>query len=250
MNTEYWNNRASNNKSIGESVISRYSSLVCLNAVVRGLSLCKIGNVLKTDLWNEGVEPERDVLSHFDMPNLVGMDISKLVCLKAHKRLQELRVTQGDFRQLPFKGQSIQAIIDLSTIDHVSESDAARVIQDYTRILSQDGVLFLAYAQNTPFACMYWGNMEGVYVFNASTIGKELRKHFDIIEDRGLNILPNLLLLPPKRWFSIMLWHLPRHIQNITLRCLLFLEDSVLTKFFKGFIGMRLHIAIKRRSVT
>lgn len=63
-------------------------------------------NLLKIDLWNEGIECQRDILSHFQNDenfNLYGIDISPVVLSRAKSRLKNVNLVQGDIRNLPFK---------------------------------------------------------------------------------------------------------------------------------------------------
>ena len=63
-------------------------------------------NLLKTDLWNEGVRTDRDILGAYQEEEkllLYGIDISRTTCLQAKRRLKRLNVLQGSIRNLPFK---------------------------------------------------------------------------------------------------------------------------------------------------
>lgn len=102
------------------------------------------GLVLKTDLHNEimggfrsldecGLDPLRTVYLEFD----------RLTCERVKRAKPELRIVRGDIRRLPFASDTFQAVVDLSTIDHVLPSETAGVIAGYHRVLVPWGLLLL-----------------------------------------------------------------------------------------------------------
>ena len=104
---------------------------------------------LKTDLWNEGVETERCVISvleqRYDFLNTVGIDISGPNCRRAKDRLQRTPIINADIRALPFARESFDAIFDLSTIDHVPLTEAEKVLNEYWRVLRKSGMLLIIF---------------------------------------------------------------------------------------------------------
>jgi len=106
---ELWNKQA--NKSL-RSEPSEWFSYYIGNSYLRAT---RIGlkhvpsnkiNLLKTDLWNEGIEYERDVLGHYQYHkdlNLYGIDISPFVCLHAKSRANNIHILCGDIRRLPLE---------------------------------------------------------------------------------------------------------------------------------------------------
>jgi SAM-dependent methyltransferase len=110
------------------------------------------GNLLKTDLWNEGVECQRDILKQFerhDNMKLFGVDIAHVTCVLAKNNLNKVNVLQGDIRSLPFKDASFDMVLDLSTLDHVPLHQALEAIQEYKRVLKKDGILVLIFWTTT-----------------------------------------------------------------------------------------------------
>jgi SAM-dependent methyltransferase len=95
---------------------------------------------LKTDLWNEGKKNERFFM---DSPGInFGIDISGQVCrLAKEKAGGRLRVVNASIGFLPFRPQSFDLILDISTIDHFDEPEHA--IKEYCRILKPQGVVLI-----------------------------------------------------------------------------------------------------------
>lgn len=101
---------------------------------------------LKTDLWNEGVETNRDILGRLELCQrlrIVGVDVSNVTCQLARKHLQNTFIANADIRHLPFKNESFDTIFDLSTIDHVLPSEMPVVLGEYQRTLKGPGLLLL-----------------------------------------------------------------------------------------------------------
>jgi SAM-dependent methyltransferase len=108
--------------------------------------------ILKTDLWNEGLGGERDVLGSlgpFAAARRVGVDLSLSVCAAARSRTPDLAAVQADIRALPFRAGSMGALLDLSVIDHVPGGVVPAVIAEYRRVLSPDGVLLVVFWQRS-----------------------------------------------------------------------------------------------------
>lgn len=257
LSSKFWNNQADEKKHFDASLIDKtrfvadYFNAVCYRLLSRYVGFAgKV--VLKTDLWNESVSPEREVLSYYSGSCQVGSDISGTVCKGALKRNRLLLVCQGDIRDLPFKSGAFDIILDISTIDHVSESDAVRVIAEYARLLKSGGKLFLLYAQKYSFACHYWNNaFEGVYLLDSHLIGKCVASQLEVMADRGLDFMHGLFGLGPKRLFErFLVWHCPVFIQRLVVAFVFGLECSFFSRLFRGYCGLRVNIAVKRGGVN
>jgi len=119
-----------------------------MTAIDLTLRHCQTGrpHALKTDLWNEGVGTNRDVmgrLEHDKKLSLFGIDVSAYTCGLAKIRLKDTSIANADLRSLPFKGKSFDAIFDLSTIDHVPPNQIPVVLGEYQRILKESGLLLM-----------------------------------------------------------------------------------------------------------
>ncbi|MFI5165906.1 MAG: class I SAM-dependent methyltransferase [Thermoanaerobaculales bacterium] len=108
--------------------------------------------VLKTDLWNECIGGARDVLGHLQARGegrFFGVDLSRVVCVRGRANVPRAQVVQADISALPFRAESFDAVLDLSTLDHLSDADAAKAIGEYRRVLRGSGVLLLMFWQRS-----------------------------------------------------------------------------------------------------
>ncbi len=159
---EYWNDVAKN------FVVGRYSWFGLFLApywklerrLVMELLLCFLPPVpedrkwllLKTDLWNEGIDDLAWQIYELLGDNkvsfeVVGIDISPITCRLAETRMhtERLMVVCTDVRELPFRDNTYDAILDASTLDHIPPDDVANVISEYERILKGGGTLVLIF---------------------------------------------------------------------------------------------------------
>lgn len=56
---------------------------------------------------------------------------------------------QADIRALPFRAGAVDAVIDLSVLDHVEVAEVGDVIAGYRRVPRRDGVLLLVFWQHS-----------------------------------------------------------------------------------------------------
>jgi len=109
---------------------------------------------LKTDLWNEGVETNRDILGALERNrnlSLFGVDISKVVCYLAKRRLKNTNIIRADIRSMPFREGSFDIIFDLSTIDHVPPHQVPIVVREYRRALKKYALMLLVFWYESAF---------------------------------------------------------------------------------------------------
>lgn len=105
-------------------------------------------NLLKVDLWNEGIASQRNVLGRYQNNKnfcLYGIDISKIVCSNAKSKTNNVQIVHATIEKLPFKTNFFDIILDPSTLDHVSETKAINVLQEYKRVLKKNGILVLVF---------------------------------------------------------------------------------------------------------
>ena len=87
--------------------------------------------VLKTDLWNECLGGAREIAGYFherDGLRFFGLDLLHPVCVEGRARVPAMHVVQADIRALPFRAGSFDAVLDLSTLDHLPEAGVAEAI--------------------------------------------------------------------------------------------------------------------------
>jgi len=108
--------------------------------------------LLKTDLWDEGIDSSSWQIYELLGDNkvsfeVVGIDISPITCRLAETRMhtERLMIACTDARKLPFRDNTYDAILDASTLDHIPPDDVANVISEYERILKGGGTLVLIF---------------------------------------------------------------------------------------------------------
>jgi len=239
---------------------ARYTQIQCINAWKKGLRYIDNNtiNVLKTDLWTEGVDRRREILNHLlseikgRRVNAYGMDISRDVCLQAKNNGTEGNIVQGDIRSLPFRENFFDLILDLSTLDHLPLHQVPCVIRGYKRCLKREGVLVLMFAPSGGLFELFghyhvYGGLKLIltgkykeerlsrdfYTFPTSSVKVYLKNNgFKILEEYAVHflniILPPLIdLLSPSRIYKLF--------QDI--------EYSKISKYLKFFAPMYIFIA-------
>ena len=107
--------------------------------------------MLKTDLWNEAIDSSSGSLSDFlrtqeTQISVVGMDISLAIVRRARKMCnQEYMLNQCDSKRLPYRDNTFDFILDLSTLDHMSPMHVGMVMNEYNRVLNKGGILTLVF---------------------------------------------------------------------------------------------------------
>jgi len=113
--------------------------------------------ILKTDLWNEGVEYDRDLFTEVSKVHvkkkLFAVDISRKICNLGKKRLKDkTEVVCSSVVNPPFKDKSFDFILDISTIDHFPTKQTKLVIEKYRSVLKDDGILLVVFDSGLNFA--------------------------------------------------------------------------------------------------
>jgi len=194
--------------------------------------------LLKSDLWNEGIDTARDILGLYQDRNnfeLYGIDISPTVCFYAKKRLNNTNIIQGDIRFLPFRDNSVNIVLDLSTIDHLPENQALKVLHEYFRVLRRGGVLVLVFWSKS-FSVKYLKRLRDSptqFYFSVRRIKNEVKVKFDILEEYAI---ATLLGIP---YLLGVLNKLPRTFGVRISRLVLRLELSKTSRYMlKNFAGL------------
>jgi len=157
--------------------------------------------ILKTDLWNEGVEFYKDVinmvkkLSNVEI-NFFGVDISKLVIFKALNRLKYIYGVQASITHLPFRDCSFDIVWDISTIDHIPLKLREKVIEEYFRTLKSKGVLILITDSQNIFTKLtrstILNNILGInkdsIPSNPNLLKVQLQQYFEILDEGCLDV--------------------------------------------------------------
>jgi SAM-dependent methyltransferase len=113
--------------------------------------------ILKTDLWNEGVEYDRDLFTGVSKlhikKELIAVDVSPKICNLGKKRLNDkTEVVCSSVISPPLKKESFDFILDISTIDHLPAEQTRLVIEEYHSILKDGGILLVVFDSGLNFA--------------------------------------------------------------------------------------------------
>lgn len=161
LGSEYWN-------SIAEKLNSYFVKNPCFehkrNEILRLINRWGRNNqdtiVLKTDLYEEALEPDQLLFSLArNNRNVYGIDISsqlaKMTSQKAGREEIRPKLCVADVRRLAFKDDRFDLIISTSTLDHFPEIDVA--LKELYRVLKPKGVIILTLhnATNLPVYLMY-----------------------------------------------------------------------------------------------
>jgi hypothetical protein len=120
--------------------------------LIKGVLESKLSSdpvVLKTDLWNEGVETGRNLASCvYDasaIVTLVGADVSRSVCEYARDgRGCDIHIVRATLLAAPFR-RCFDFIIDVSTVDHVPERLREQWISTESSLLKNNGFLLISF---------------------------------------------------------------------------------------------------------
>jgi SAM-dependent methyltransferase len=172
--------------------------------------------VLKTDLWNERLGGERDVLGRPPAGSgarYVGIDMSFAVCAHATARTPNVRVVQADIRALPVRSATFDTLLDLSVLDHVDASDLGGVLDGYRRVLREGGTLLVVFWQRSAAVRLrLWlkralgrTEKEDQRYFELAAVHSALGAMFDVAH----RFAAGTLLLPPLRATGAILGLVP-----------------------------------------
>jgi hypothetical protein len=106
-------------------------------------------NILKTDLWNEGIEDDRNIATFahtctYDSA-LVCTDVSRYVCESARAlRRTEFHIVRATLLASPFR-PLFDLIIDASTVDHMPANLREHWISAESSMLRPNGVLLISF---------------------------------------------------------------------------------------------------------
>ncbi len=210
--------------------------------------------ILKVDLWNEGIDLQRTILKHYVGTNLdlYGIDVSTYTAIKAHQQEPAIKIAAGSINSLPFQNEQFDALLDLSTSDHLPPQNIPDIIKEYARCVKQGGGLTLIFDWWGFFWKYYLKYIEirykrtdtnfidgnpKRYIHPIELMKQEVKKHFTIVGEYCIDYTG-------WTWnrFTRPLWE---KLPNITYDALLKLEFSCISKFLKPFAKQYIIIAIK-----
>lgn len=230
----------------GESYVGQ----VHLKAVEKALRCAeaKILRVLKTDLWNEGIELGRDILGMLEDDrslSLVGVDLSAIVCQRAKSRLKRTDIIQASIRRLPIKDEHFDVVLDFSTIDHVVPDEIPTVIREYRRALKNSGIMLVSFwhpARILKLIGALGRASYPQYYLDTRRMRALIGRGFDIVEEYNTLGSGMAVLLQMRR----RLGRLSAVIHDL----ILLLEYSRQSKFLLGDVAGIMIIIARKRSTS
>ena len=205
------------------------------------LKLSRDLRVLKVDLWNEGVETSRDILSHLADFDTVGFDLSKTICHLAKDRLYNTGIAQATCQNMPFAREKFDLILDLSTIDHIPFSKTEEIFKEYYRVLKPKGLLAIAFWQsNTATKYFLHIDPEQLY-FDSKKVANSLQTiGFKIVDSHNIGAL--LTLIDCNFWLGqFIFWRLKAAFEDK-----LFTSTASVEPYIFNWLG-GLHVFYARR---
>jgi len=152
--------------------------------------------VLKCDAFNEvicDIQPHRAGVKPI-VPTLVNC--REIYCVEvdpkrvelAQKKFPEAEFICGDLREVEFDSGKFDAVFDLSTIDHMTFEEAAKVVGKYHSWLKPGGTLLIVAWLTFGASTTRENDMtyESQYYFNAEDFTKLLWSMFDVTERDAL----------------------------------------------------------------
>ena len=102
------------------------------------------GRVLKTDLFEEAVGAGQASLLAARFGSVAGMDLAWAVGAAARRCRPDLYVAVADARRLPYADGAFDAVVSLSTLDHLDSTEALLgALTELARVLRPGGRLVL-----------------------------------------------------------------------------------------------------------
>ena len=127
--------------------VGRDNYMALLNRYLAELGSMELGRILKVDLWNEvkNLPVDCGILGNITATGYDGIDIDPDIVAAAQERLgANVSCNVMDIRRLHASWtDTFDAVLDLSTIDHVPWSDVPTVLAEYRRVLRADGMLYM-----------------------------------------------------------------------------------------------------------
>lgn len=104
----------------------------------------RVRSLLKTDVFEEGFGQDVLLDRLVDAyPMVVGMDISYVVVASARGRGPGARYVVSDVCALPFRAESFDVVVSISTLDHLSPELLPDALGELCRVLEPAGCLIL-----------------------------------------------------------------------------------------------------------
>lgn len=207
--------------------------------------------VLKTDLWNEGVERDRDLAVYVRKASgeatLVGIDISRTVCEYANEANQSgIEIVRSTLLSAPFQAK-FDFIMDVSTVDHIPERMRTSWIRNESSLLNDNGILMISFDSRLNLACelfhrLFTRKLYPEWTLLPAHVRLQLsREGFKILEEHAIFTL-GLFFGTHRPWFPLSRLLSRRAFLNIMKR----IELSRNSKLLSFLAPQYVIVAMKR----
>ena len=168
--------------------------------------------VLKTDLWNEGIETDRNLAKYVHKTSqkaeLVGQDISRIICEYAkQKQENKIEIVRSTLLASPFH-EKFDLILDVSTVDHIPEKLRRKWILNESNLLKKNGILLISFDSKLNIFCELFHRLATRKLYPEwtlipSNIRYELVNNgFEILHEHSVFIL-GLFFGTHRPWFPL-----------------------------------------------
>jgi len=122
----------------------RYCDVLHTELLDSWLPRRRVARVLKTDLFDEAVSDGVYPLLARRAGHVVGIDVSQSIRQAAGEQYPDLETLEADVRCLPLAGESFDAVVSLSTLDHFdTQEEIVRALRELGRVIRPGGHLLL-----------------------------------------------------------------------------------------------------------
>jgi hypothetical protein len=168
--------------------------------------------VLKTDLWNEGVERNRNLASFVrhvsPEAEVVGLDISRTVCEYAKEEKDySIEIVRSTLLAPPF-WKKFDLIIDVSTVDHIPERLRERWISTESSFLKENGILLISFDCKLNLFCemyhrFFTRKLYPEWTLTPASVRRQIvRNGFQVLDEHAVFLL-GLFLGTHRPWFPL-----------------------------------------------
>jgi SAM-dependent methyltransferase len=251
----YWDSIARNRLDFkAHSLWRSHSDRVNMALLCRWLPAGKARYLLKTDLFDEAVSGGLYPFLKKKAQHIFGMDLSRQLVKTACENKIHLKGTNADIRSIPFKEDSLDLIVSISTLDHFQTKHEIMVsLREIHRVLRKGGGLIITLDNSTnpvialrsvlPFTLLRSLGLVPYYVgatFDHRSLFRKLEHlGFEVVEVDAVMHCPRVLAVTFSRFFKK---HAGIKTQRRFLRALMLFENLSFfpTRFFTGhFVALK-----------
>lgn len=122
-----------------------------ISKMLRYIDFKKYDKVVKLDLWDEAVtfhpDVRKTIIKMLKPKKLYYIEWVKEFCFNFSKKKGNFEhIINGNVIEWPFKDNSLDVIIDLSTLDHLKKEEIKKTLKEFYRSLKKGGFLVFVYA--------------------------------------------------------------------------------------------------------